>query len=105
MTDEKQEVGDEQIPLRFRIPAKTHSLMAQHLLVQNLGEVFQLSFYEMIPPPIFPNNNEEEALEQLKQAGVTAECVARINVPASRFRGFAEAMQQVVAEQASNVQE
>ncbi len=91
---EENTINDEPIPLRFRIPVNTASLMAQHLFVQDLGEIVQLSFYEIVSPPIPPERMEEN-LARLRESGIVAECVARINVPASRFQSFADVMQQV----------
>lgn len=101
----KPDTGEEQVPLRFRIPIGMSSRLAQHLLVQDLGEVVQLSFFEVIPPPIIQSGNPEEDLARLKELGVVAECVARLNVPASRFQDFANVMQQVAKDVTSDLEE
>ncbi len=100
----KPDTSEEQVPLRFRIPVGMSSKLAQHLLVQDLGEVVQISFFEAIAPPI-QSSSPEENLARFKELGVVAECVARLNVPASRFQAFADVMQQVAKDVTSDLEE
>ncbi len=101
----KPDTSEEQVPLRFRIPVGMSSKLAQHLLVQDLGEVVQLSFFEAISPPIIQSSSPEENLARLKELGIVAECVARLNVPASRFQSFADVMQQIAKDITSDLKE
>lgn len=86
---------DEQVQLRFRIPTGMSSKLAQQMFVNNLGDVIQLSFFEIIPPPLQPNSPENN-IAKIKEFGVTSECVARINIPASLYESFVIVMQQVL---------
>lgn len=97
-----QDDDNEQISMRFQVPSKMPSVLAQHLFVQPLGEFVQLSFFEIVTPPMNPNYSEDENIKRLKETGMVAECVSRINIPASRYESFVKAMQQVVVDDASN---
>lgn len=94
--ENKTESADtQQIPLRFRIPAGTPSKLAQQLTITNLGDVIQLGFYEIIPP-LLPKGFAQENPETVREIGLIAECVARINIPRSHFASFVFAMQETL---------
>jgi hypothetical protein len=84
-----------QIKLNFRLAPKTPSLTAQHMIIQDVGDFIQLSFFE-IAFPLMSDDATPEQIELLSEAGINAECVARINVPASRFNDFVDAINGVV---------
>ena len=94
--ENKTESADtQQIPLHFRIPAGMPSRFAQQLTITNLGDVIQLGFYEIIPPPLLKGLAQENA-ETIREMGLAAECVARINIPQSQFASFVFAMQETL---------
>jgi hypothetical protein len=80
-------------PLRHRILGRMPSIFAQNLLIQATPEAVVLSFFETVLPPK-PVYTEED-VEQLKEVGVVAECIARIAMPQSAFLEAADAMQRV----------
>lgn len=86
---------EEAIALNFRILPRTPSMYAYHMTVQPTEYEVTLSFFEIIHPIIM--SDSKEALERLKETGVTAECVVRVTVARERFQIFAEAMQEVAA--------
>lgn len=104
MNEEAEQPKDEQIPLRFRVPSNMSGRLSQHLLIQDLGEIVQLSFFEVVNPLVTPEN-AQDTLSKLKESGIIAECVARIYVPASRFPAFSEAMQRVADIITSDIKE
>lgn len=97
-----QDDDNEQISMSFRVPSKMPSVLAQHLFVQPLGEFVQLSFFEIVYLPTNPNYSKDENIKRLKETGIVAECVSRINIPASHYKNFVKAMQQVVIDDVSN---
>jgi hypothetical protein len=92
-TDEGTE--QKRVPLRFRIPTKMPSVVAQHLTVQPDGDGFLLSFYEVIPPLIHPDITTDQ-LKAFEESGVIAECVSKVYVPLSRYEDFIDAMESVL---------
>lgn len=91
------------IKVNFRIPTRMPGLYAHHMLVQPGEQEVTISFFEVIPP-LFQGDNEEQ-LKKIQEVGLTAECIARIIVSNNRFPGFAAAMQQVVVQISSELQE
>lgn len=80
-------------PLRHRILGRMPSILAQNLIIQELPEAVVLSFFETVFPPKLAYTSDE--IEQLKEVGVVAECIARIAMTPSAFLEAAEAMQRV----------
>lgn len=90
-TDNQQELLE--FRLRHRILGRMPSIFAQNLLIQPMPESVSISFYEtMLPPKV---DLSKEDIEQLKEVGVLAECVARITMPPQAFIDAAEAMGRV----------
>lgn len=91
----KLKIGDEEIevPLYFEMNGFLPAVMAQHMAIQGTPDNIIVSFYEANPPIVFEPS--PEAIERLKQEGYTAECVARIAIPNSRFKDFANIFAQV----------
>jgi hypothetical protein len=97
LQSEETEGEELKVPLKFGIPQGMSSRYAHHLIVQpNENEVI-LSFFEVIPPLLL--GNPEEQLEILKK-GVRADCVARITVAKSRYPDFVRAMGSILEEPA-----
>lgn len=94
MADDTKPTKEFEFKLGFRIPSKTPSLYAHHMFVQPGEHEVLLTFFEVIPPPLGPNATEEE-INIIKEAGIVAECVARITVSKGRFPAFANAMQEI----------
>lgn len=84
-----------ELPVSFRVPSRMPGVYAHHMLVQPGPYEMTLSFFEVIPPVITPGQPEEEFLKQLQEAGLVAECVARVIVPMDKFPSFANAMQEM----------
>jgi len=97
MTDENKPLNPQQVEVKvhYRVPSKTPSLYAHHMFVQPGEHEVLLSFFEIIPPPLTANPSETE-LNVVKDAGIVAECIARISIAKARFPGFARAMQEIV---------
>ncbi len=93
--DETTKTEDSGFPIRFRIPTRMPSVIAQHLTVQPIEDGILLSFYEVIPP-LFPTDLSEEQMKQLKETGVPAECVSKVFVPNSRYVDFLDTMDSVL---------
>ena len=97
MSDEKEISPDEiNVRLNFRIPPRMPSVYAHHMLVQSGEFEVVLSFFEITPPIITEKLPESERLKILQEAGVVAECVARITIAKDRFPAFANALQDVM---------
>lgn len=82
-----------EVPVTFVMTNFLPSVVAQHMTIQGFGENFVLSFFELdLPFHIAPS---PELLEEIKQAGYEAECVARVTIPKSRFIEFARVLGEV----------
>lgn len=93
-TDKKTQPEQAKVRLNLLMPPGRPSVISQHLFAQNFGEFVQLSFFEVIVPFVDAENSEQ--IEQMQAAGVNAECVARINVPASRMKEFVRVMKSMI---------
>ncbi|MEK7832313.1 MAG: hypothetical protein AAB401_14570, partial [Acidobacteriota bacterium] len=82
-----------EVPLHFEMQSFVPSVLAQHMTIQGTADNILVSFFEANPPIMF--NSTPQSLEKFKQEGYTAECVARIAIPVSRFGEFAEVFGQI----------
>jgi hypothetical protein len=100
MSEKEEEPTDAPEPVNikvnFRVPGRMPSVYAHHMLIQTGEQEMTLSFFEVIPPLI--STDREENVKLLQEAGITAECVARITIAKRRFTAFASAMQQVAGQ-------
>ncbi len=96
MAEEKEKIEEQRIPLRFRIPQKMPSVIAQHMTLQPSEDGVLLSFFEVIPP-LIPQDFTKEQTQKLVETGITAECVSKVFVPASRYADFVKAMASIVS--------
>jgi hypothetical protein len=87
--------SQDSVVVNFRLPVNKPSVTAQHMFVQNFGEFIQLSFFELVMPVVSAEASEEE-LAAVRDFGVHAECVSRVNIPHSRYPEFIKAMQKVI---------
>ena len=99
MSEKEEELADapESVALKinFRIPGRMPSVYAHHLLVHPGENEVSISFFEVVPPVIL-GENQEDQIKILQETGLTADCVARIIVSKARFPSFVNAMQQIV---------
>ena len=84
----------DKIPVNLRTSYDMMSRTAQHMSVQDLGEIIQLSFFEIVFPNITADVTEEE-VQAIETAGLMANCVAKINIPRSRYGDFVDVMKTV----------
>lgn len=77
------------VPLKFVETDGLQTIYANNLLVSHGHGEFYLTFCEVIPP--FLMEGDAQALERIEH--VEANMVARIVVPATRMKGFVEALQ------------
>lgn len=80
-----------ELQIKFRIPQRMPALLATEMIVQPGAGGVTLSFFDVIAP-IVPPDVSEEQLESIRQAGIPAECISRIFIPAYKFEGFVNAM-------------
>lgn len=92
-------VVEEKIPVtvNFRVPPKMPSVTAQHVFVQDLGDIVHVSFFEVQHPLLDIEN--ETRMEQIRKNGIDAECVARVNIPRSYFPSFVDVFSKVLKAQ------
>lgn len=90
-----KELDEMEVPVRFRIPVGMASVTAHQIIIHTNPDGVLLSFFEVIPPVIL-NSASEEQKRAILQAGVVAECVARITVPNSKYAEFVNVMQEVL---------
>ena len=77
-------------PLRHRIFGRMPSVYAHNVLIQTLPDEVVVSFFETILPP--KSEVTPEDVEELKETGLIAECVARITLSHRQFLDIADAM-------------
>lgn len=82
-----------QVKIHFRVPPRMPSVYAHHMLVQPGEFEIVLSFFEIVAPLVAEDINPEQ-LKALQDAGVVAECVARVTIAKDRFRLFTAAFQE-----------
>ena len=66
------------LPVKWTFPEGTTTRYAENMMVQWAEHVCFVSFFEVRPPIILEDTPEERA----KLTSVTAECVARLAIPA-----------------------
>ena len=91
MAEEKQ--GEPRcLPLEWHFPGDIISRYATNMVVQHTEHEFIVSFFEVRPPVLLGEVEEQEAaLEQVKS--VRADCVARIIVAPERLKEFIQVLQ------------
>jgi hypothetical protein len=83
-----------QIPLQREYPTDLQSNFVSNLVIQHQPHAFILSFFEVWPPPIVGETDEEkrEQVEQIES--VKATCVARLVVTPDKMKDFLDTMQE-----------
>ncbi len=84
-----------QVPIRFRIPQKMPSVVANEMALKVSEDGVLLSFFELIEP-IFATQPTEVELNLVQQQGIVAECVARVMIPKSKYLNFVKAINSVI---------
>ena len=85
MTDKNSYAVDRQVRVVREFPPDLTSHFVQHFVVQFREDHFVLSFFE-IWPPIIVGETEEEVVRQLSDlAAVPAKCVARLVITPSKM--------------------
>jgi hypothetical protein len=90
----EEEQADKAVPLKRKYPEDLESNFVSNIVVQHQPDHFILSFFEVWPPPILGDTEEERqrAMESIEE--VEAKCVARWVVTPGRMREFIEIMSQ-----------
>lgn len=82
-----------ELPIDWQFPNDLSSRYATHLVVQHTEHEFVLSFFEILPLPIYGSPQAVSAqLERL--SAIPAECVGRIVVAADRMPAFVAVLQE-----------
>ena len=90
-----EDLEQKQFQIRFRLPTKFPSVVAQYISVQPDVDGVLLSFFELIPPMI-PDDITDEQLKTLQAAGVPAECVSKVYIPLSRYEDIVNVMSSII---------
>lgn len=94
MSEETQEEAEnEGIPIDWHFPEGLIKRYANNMLVQRLENEFVISFFEIVPPPIF-GSPEERRKQADKVKSVRANCVASVVVSPMKMQAFIDAMQE-----------
>ena len=80
------------IPLKREYPEDLESNFVSNIVVQHQSDHFVLSFFEVWPPPVLGDTEEEREhiLDSIEE--VEAKCVARLVVTPRRMREFIDVM-------------
>ena len=91
MTNNEAQAG-RAVPLKRKYPEDLESNFVSSIVVQHQSEFFILSFFEVWPPPILGDTEEEkaQALESIEE--VEAKCVARLVVTPGKMGEFLKIM-------------
>lgn len=91
MANEESQAG-KAVPLARKYPEDLESNFVSNIVVQHQPDFFILSFFEVWPPPILGETEEEtqQALESIEE--VEAKCVARLVVTPRRMQEFIQVM-------------
>lgn len=81
------------IPILFENPSSRAAIYANQMVVQHDSETVYLNFFELLPP-MFTGTDDDRAKQIEEIQSVTASCVARVAVPASRLVDFMTALQE-----------
>ena len=90
MSDE--EIVAKNIRIERTYPADLQSHFVSDIVVQHQPDTFILSFFEIWPPPILGESEEEKQRKLDALDHVEAKCVARLVVTPSKMREFLETM-------------
>ncbi len=75
-----------ELPIAWHVSERVITRYTNNIVVQNTGNEFVVSFFEIRPPIILGDSTEE--MKKLDSIG--AECVARIVISSERMRDFIE---------------
>lgn len=91
MTNQESQAG-RPIPLKREYPEDLESNFVSNVVVQHQADHFVLSFFEVWPPPILGDTEEEleHILDSIEE--IEATCVARLVVTPRRMREFIDVM-------------
>jgi len=91
MTNEETRAG-KAVRLKREYPKDLESNFVSNMVVQHQPDFFVLSFFEIWPPAILGDTEEErqEVLESIEE--VEAKCVARLVITPSKMREFLKVM-------------
>lgn len=89
---DKEKMFAKKIQIERIYPENLQSHFVSNVVVQHQPDIFILSFFEVWPPAILGDTNEEKrkALEAIDR--VEAKCVARLVLTPSKMREFVETM-------------
>jgi hypothetical protein len=85
-----EEIPSKRIPIVLTYPPDLQTHFVTYTLVQHEREDFIVSFFELWPPPILGETEEEKRQEFEKLTEVEAKCVARIVLSPGRMKTFIE---------------
>jgi len=91
-TQEKGKISEKKVRLLRTYPEDLKSNFVVHLVVQHQIDSFILSFFEVWPPVVLGETDEDKqaALDSLES--VEAKCVARLVVTPNKMREFLAVM-------------
>lgn len=87
-----EEIVAKKIRIERIYPANLQSHFVSNIVVQHQPDAFILSFFEIWPPPILGESEEEKQRELEALENVEARCVARLVVTPRKMREFLETM-------------
>jgi hypothetical protein len=80
------------LALKRYFPEDLQSYISSHFVIQHDPERFVLTFYEVFPPIILADT-EDEAMQAMEEIdGIEAKCVARIVMTPSKMHEFYQAV-------------
>ena len=87
-----------EVQVKFRIPQKVPSVVAQEMVIQPSIDGVQLSFFEIQLPIVTGKEMDAEQIKTIQESGVIAECVSKVFVPMSKFEGFVTALNETTSQ-------
>lgn len=91
IAEEKERI-EKKVRLQRTYPENLQSHFVASLIVQHQPEMFVLSFFEVWPPAVLGETDEEKQAILDSIESVEAKCVARLVVTPSKMREFLDVM-------------
>ena len=109
MPESQDEILSQPVPIEFIYPDSLTSHFAAHAIAQFQQDHFIVSFFEIFPPAIFAETDEERLSILKTLTHVDARCVARVIMTPAKMREFVQILsdnlakyQQAIADSAEH---
>ena len=97
MPESPQEKLSQRVPVEYIFPDDLTSHFSAHFIAQFQQDHFILSFFEIFPPPLLAETDEERLASLKAIDHIDAKCVARVIVTPSKMRELIQILSENLA--------